>query len=50
MSEQVVTSLEAKQAFHELRRQAADLPEMSLDEINSEISAVRKNRQAHAAE
>ena len=35
---------EAKNAFHELRRQAADIPEMSLDEINAEITDVRSER------
>ena len=41
LPEMPITRTEAKKAFHELRRQAADLPEMSLDEINAEISAVR---------
>ena len=36
--------VEAKNAFHELRKQAADVPEMSLDEINAEISVVRAER------
>ena len=42
--EQMITSTEAKNAFLELREQAADLPEMSLDEINAEISAARAER------
>ena len=40
----MITSAEAKNAFYELRRQAADVPEMSLDEINAEIMAVRSER------
>ena len=39
-----ITRAEAKNAFYELREQAADVPEMSLDEINAEISAVRAER------
>ena len=38
------TRAEAKNAPYELREQAIDLPEMSLDEINAEISAVRAKR------
>lgn len=37
---------EALKAFYELRKQAADLPEMTLDEINAEIAAVRAERKA----
>lgn len=36
--------MEAKNVFHELRRQAADVPEMSLDEINAEIMAVKAGK------
>ena len=36
-----ITRAEALEAFRALRRQAADLPEMSLDEINTEIEASR---------
>ena len=32
----------AKQAFKELRVQATDVPEMSLDEINEEIRGTRE--------
>ena len=39
-----ITRTEAKRAFNELREQAADVPEMSLEEINAEISAVRAER------
>lgn len=41
---QTITRVEAKNAFHELRRQAADVPEMSLDDINAEILAARAER------
>lgn len=44
LPEQTITRTEAKRAFHELRRQASDVPEMSLEEINDEISAVRAGR------
>ena len=44
LPEQMVTRAEANNAFHELRRQAADIPEMSLDEINAEITDVRSER------
>ena len=39
--ETTITRVEAKKAFYELREQAADIPEMSFDEINAEISAAR---------
>jgi DNA-damage-inducible protein J len=41
-----ITRSEALSTFNELRRQAANLPEMSLNEINSEIDAVRAERRA----
>lgn len=41
---QTVLRMEAINAFYELRRQAADTPEISLDEINAEISAIRVKR------
>ena len=44
LPESTITRAEAKNAFYELREQAADVPEMSLDEINAEISAVRAKR------
>lgn len=44
LPEKMITRTEAKNAFFELREQAADLPEMSLDEINAEISVVRAER------
>ena len=44
LPEQTITRAQAKNAFYELRRQAANVPEMSLEEINAEISAVRAER------
>lgn len=35
---------EAWNAFEELRKQVADVPEMSLEEINAEIAEVRAER------
>jgi DNA-damage-inducible protein J len=39
-----ITRADAKKAFYDLREQANDIPEMSLDEINAEIAAVRAER------
>ena len=44
LPETKVTRAEAKNAFYALREQAADLPEMSLEEINAEIKAARAER------
>lgn len=44
LPERTVTRAEAKNAFYELRRQAADLPELSLDEINAEIVTARAEK------
>lgn len=44
MTKQTVTRVEAQNAFYELRHQVTDIPEMTLDEINAEILAVRKER------
>lgn len=41
-----MTKAEAKKAIDDIREEAADLPEMSLDEINEEIYAVREERRA----
>ncbi len=49
LPETVVTRSEARNAFDQLRQEAAGAPEMSLDEINEEIAAARmekKNRKA----
>ena len=43
LPETVITRTEALNAFEELRRQAADVQEMTLDEINAEISAARRD-------
>lgn len=44
LPENAITRAEARNVFYELRRQAADVPEMSLVEINAEISAARAER------
>ena len=49
LPEGMVTREEALRAFDAMRRQAADVPEMTLDEINAEISASRMARKAGKA-
>ena len=44
LPESQISKSDAWNAFLDLRLQAADLPEMSLDDINAEISAVRAER------
>lgn len=44
LPENRMTRLEAKRAIDDIRAEAADLPEMTLDEINAEISAARAER------
>ena len=44
--EDTVTHAEALSAFEQLRSQAADVPEMTPDEINAEIAAARADRKA----
>lgn len=44
LPKEAITRTEARNAFHELRRQAVNVPEMSLDEINAEILAARVGR------
>lgn len=44
LPENTVTGAEAIKAFEDLRNQAADLPGMSLKEINDEILAVRTDQ------
>ena len=41
-----ITHQQALDAFEELREQAADVPEMTLDEINEEIAIMRAERKA----
>lgn len=48
LPEPVMTRAEAKRAFYELRSQAADVPELSLEEINDEISAARADRKGRS--
>ena len=42
-----MTRAEAQKAIDDIRAEAAELPEMSLDEINEEINAARKERKAN---
>lgn len=44
LSEHAISRADAWHAFEELHKQAANVPEMSLDEINAEISAARAER------
>lgn len=44
LPENTITRAEAMRAFEDLRAQASDLPEMTLEEINAEISAARAER------
>ena len=44
LPETTITRAEAMKAFYDLRKQASDVPEMTLEEINEEINAVRANR------
>ena len=44
LPDNIITRAEALKAFHDLREQAADVPEMSLEEINAEIAAARAER------
>ena len=46
LPEDSITHTEAVNAFAFLRAQAADVPEMTIDEINSEIAAVRAERKS----
>ena len=41
-----MTRAEAQRAIDDIRAEAAHLPEMTLDEINAEISAARAERKA----
>ena len=44
LPENIITNSEGLEAFYEMRKQAADVPEMTLDEINAEIAEVRKQQ------
>lgn len=48
LPESLKNQLEAQAAIDALRREAEDVPEMSLDEINAEIAAARAERKAKA--
>ena len=47
--QKTVTHEEALEAFERLRADAADLPEMTLEEINAEIAAARAERKQRKA-
>jgi DNA-damage-inducible protein J len=49
LPENVVTRAEAIEAFEEMRKQSADVPEMSLEEINEEIRCARAERKSRKA-
>lgn len=46
LPETKMTKADAKKAIDGLRQEAADLPDMTLDEINAEIRAARAERNA----
>ena len=46
LPETKMTRAEAQKAIDDLRAEASELPEMTLDEINAEIQAVRSERKA----
>lgn len=46
LPEDTITRSEGINAFHEIRKQLADVPEMSLEEINAEIAEIRAERRA----
>lgn len=48
LPENLKNQLEAQAAIDALRREAEDVPEMSLDEINAEIAAARAERKTKA--
>lgn len=46
LPESKMTRADARNVIESLRREAADAPEFSLDEINAEIKAAREERKA----
>ena len=42
--EEIITRKDALGAFYSSRQQMADEPEMSMDEINAEVSEARANK------
>lgn len=47
LPKEVVTRSEAMNALEDMFKQAADVPEMTLDEINEEIAQARASRKAN---
>lgn len=43
-----MTRADGIHAFHEIRKQLANVPEMSLDEMNAEIAEIREERKAQS--
>ena len=48
LPERTISSREALEVFQKMREETADLPEMTLDEINEEIRQARAARKARA--
>lgn len=48
LPEDGITRADGIHAFHEIRRQLANVPEMSLDEMNAEIAEIREERKAES--
>ena len=46
LPEDAITRSDGVNAFYEIRKQLADVPEMSLEEINAEIAEIRAERKA----
>ena len=46
LPEDTVTRADGINALYEIRKQLADVPEMSLEEINAEIAEIRAERKA----
>ena len=46
LPEDTITRSDGIKALYEIRRQLADVPEMSLEEINAEIAEIRTERKA----
>ncbi len=42
--EDIITRIDGINAFREIRRQLADVPEMALEELNAEIAEIRAER------
>ena len=46
MPENKMTRADARKVIENLRREASDTPELSMDEINAEIQAAREERKS----